>query len=309
MLNIDPTAMDHIRYVISESNLIIYDHSREPILDNQIKMSRFEWNVIDSSPVEYSPKSLDGLMKEEFRNFRQKICEDRDASPTRSDHNRSTSSKRHSRFSPSRDRKEERPRSQDRKDTEERREPTKHTKITQTPEYIKICEHLCWRCGKTGHSRKTCINAAKLFCSRCGLVGILTRACLCKPRSDPKIRKRANESQLARIPDPFRAESKSVHRHRPTILRSEENSVKRAVFELAKLEPGSKPVYRHRPSLRSEENPPKRAAVDLSKFKTTKSIGIQCEILRTPAYLKLRAIPPEVFFVVCRDNTAVLNTN
>lgn len=37
----------------------------------------------------------------------------------------------------------------------------------------------CWRCGKTGHNRKSCMAPAKLFCSYCGKDGILSRDCNC----------------------------------------------------------------------------------------------------------------------------------
>lgn len=42
---------------------------------------------------------------------------------------------------------------------------------------------VCWRCGETGHFRTAYQNAAKLFCSRCGKEGVLSRDCCCRPEN------------------------------------------------------------------------------------------------------------------------------
>lgn len=37
----------------------------------------------------------------------------------------------------------------------------------------------CWRCGEMGHYRAACRGPAKVFCSRCGKEGVLSRNCTC----------------------------------------------------------------------------------------------------------------------------------
>lgn len=48
------------------------------------------------------------------------------------------------------------------------------------PRYLPVQQQqLCWRCGRSGHSRATCKGGYRLFCSRCGLVGVMSRDCSC----------------------------------------------------------------------------------------------------------------------------------
>lgn len=47
------------------------------------------------------------------------------------------------------------------------------------PVHLPVSQNLCWKCGYPGHLRSACKGRPILFCSRCGLVGILTRDCQC----------------------------------------------------------------------------------------------------------------------------------
>lgn len=48
------------------------------------------------------------------------------------------------------------------------------------PTYMPVhLKNLCWRCGEAGHKRFTCKKTPLLFCSRCGLCGIMSRTCKC----------------------------------------------------------------------------------------------------------------------------------
>lgn len=40
--------------------------------------------------------------------------------------------------------------------------------------------NLCWRCGREGHHRSTCLRPPILFCSRCGGLNRLSRSCRCQ---------------------------------------------------------------------------------------------------------------------------------
>ncbi|KAJ8913247.1 hypothetical protein NQ315_012865, partial [Exocentrus adspersus] len=42
---------------------------------------------------------------------------------------------------------------------------------------------LCWRCGHPGHSRYSCKGKPKVFCSRCGLYGTMSKDCSCDKAS------------------------------------------------------------------------------------------------------------------------------
>lgn len=56
--------------------------------------------------------------------------------------------------------------------------PTREPK--DCPIYLPVDEKaLCWRCGYPGHSRHDCIRTPMLFCSRCGLCGIMSKDCRC----------------------------------------------------------------------------------------------------------------------------------
>lgn len=44
---------------------------------------------------------------------------------------------------------------------------------------IEIRPNLCWRCGHLGHFRDSCQGHPRLFCSRCGTIGIMSRECGC----------------------------------------------------------------------------------------------------------------------------------
>lgn len=59
---------------------------------------------------------------------------------------------------------------------------TRHTLLPQPiseVEILPINKDLCWRCGHAGHRRQNCQNKSRLFCSRCGKVGTLSRQCPC----------------------------------------------------------------------------------------------------------------------------------
>jgi len=48
------------------------------------------------------------------------------------------------------------------------------------PRYLPVRQpELCWRCGKSGHKRFFCRDEPILFCSRCGLSGVMSRDCVC----------------------------------------------------------------------------------------------------------------------------------
>lgn len=48
------------------------------------------------------------------------------------------------------------------------------------PLYLPVRQtELCWRCGEAGHRRFTCRGKPTLFCSRCGLSGVMSRDCGC----------------------------------------------------------------------------------------------------------------------------------
>lgn len=58
-----------------------------------------------------------------------------------------------------------------RKTTEPRQSPQNNTSI------------VCWRCGEQGHFRTECTKPPKLFCSRCGKNGVMSRNCSCSGNS------------------------------------------------------------------------------------------------------------------------------
>ncbi|XP_063921138.1 uncharacterized protein LOC135135941 [Zophobas morio] len=45
----------------------------------------------------------------------------------------------------------------------------------------------CWRCGESGHYRSACRKRARLFCSRCGRSGIMSRECPCDRRNEREV--------------------------------------------------------------------------------------------------------------------------
>lgn len=59
---------------------------------------------------------------------------------------------------------------------------------------------LCWRCGKTGHTRYQCDREPKLFCSRCLQPGVLSRECVCPPRTQTRNRETAYQDTTANQP-------------------------------------------------------------------------------------------------------------
>ena len=56
-----------------------------------------------------------------------------------------------------------------------------HGPSTRNPNNART-NNICWRCGETGHVRTECQGPARLFCSRCGRNGIMSRDCTCTRR-------------------------------------------------------------------------------------------------------------------------------
>ncbi|XP_049315852.1 uncharacterized protein LOC115066629 [Bactrocera dorsalis] len=57
---------------------------------------------------------------------------------------------------------------------------TRNTNHCLTAVSNKYCrEKVCWRCKQPGHRRHQCRNQQRIFCSRCGLDGIMSRDCNC----------------------------------------------------------------------------------------------------------------------------------
>ncbi|XP_044745741.1 uncharacterized proline-rich protein-like [Coccinella septempunctata] len=43
--------------------------------------------------------------------------------------------------------------------------------------FLELGPRSCWRCGGEGHTRERCQGVMVKFCSRCGLMGVLSRDC------------------------------------------------------------------------------------------------------------------------------------
>ncbi|KAJ8967492.1 hypothetical protein NQ314_002807 [Rhamnusium bicolor] len=129
----------------------------------------------------------------------------------------------------------------------------------RTPQYISVQQrNLCWRCGYTDHSRWDCTRPPCLFCSKCGLVGVMSRHCGCSARtsvrysSPPRPYHRRSVRTVAdpSVPSPFRP-----YRRRSVPETHRRRTVSRGV-----------PCY-------YRQSPSKTVTV---------SKGIQCELLLKP---------------------------
>lgn len=49
--------------------------------------------------------------------------------------------------------------------------------------YICNSRGVCWRCGQIGHTRFNCVKEKVIFCSHCGLKGVMSRNCKCERNS------------------------------------------------------------------------------------------------------------------------------
>lgn len=87
---------------------------------------------------------------------------------------------------------------------ENRAHHTSAPQINQPPAYASPLEGirlpielgLCWRCGYPGHRRDICMGRRLLFCSRCGVIGKMSRDCLC-PKETPQRATTMSDSQTS----------------------------------------------------------------------------------------------------------------
>ena len=88
---------------------------------------------------------------------------------------------------------------------EERRRPVQKRGLMYLPVHLG----LCWNCGKPGHDRRGCTNKMILFCSRCGMVGTMSRSCQC--RCPPPKRAMRRTPALPPIPEKAAVTSHTYH--------------------------------------------------------------------------------------------------
>lgn len=165
-------------------------------------MSRGEWDLIDAGIVESMPASFDELVEEEIEFWQQQRKETAARGPPTSLCHHPTPPARRRPYDLPRGHAGGRHKPKARKPRRPSRThvpaPDPHYPRAQreVPRFIKLMEGACWRCGLLGHARRHCRNNVRLFCSRCGRLGVMSRDCPCPRENRARTRQQEEPSRV-----------------------------------------------------------------------------------------------------------------